>query len=110
MTMFEAASLTDELLVVKGAAMPAASQTPQVRRARPADGRVRVALRLDEDRRRRLKLASIHLRKSTQAMLLAALDYYFERVVPNLVDKGCTCLGAANTSESACVTLPLRQR
>jgi len=105
MSLADAASLSDGLLVVKGAATP-----PRPRRPRPPDDRPRVAFRLDEDRRKRLKLASVHLRKTTQAMLLAALDHYFERVVPNLVSEGCTCLGISGTGGTTCVTLPLRPR
>ena len=108
MSLLDAASLSDGLLVIKGAASPDGSESRRSRRIRSPDDRPRVALRLDEDRRRRLKLASAHLRKSTQAMLLAALDHYFERVVPSLVGEGCTCLSAPGAGP--CVTLPLRPR
>jgi hypothetical protein len=108
MSLLEAASLTDGLLVIKGAAAPVPPQ--RSRRGRSSDGLPRVALRLDEDRRRRLKLASAQLSKTTQAMLLAALDHYFERVVPTLVGAGCTCLSAPGAGGATCVTLPLRPR
>ncbi len=88
MNGFDAASLTDALLVVKGTAAPGASQPQRSRRIRTTDGRASVALRLDEGRRRRLKIAAAYLRKSTQAMLLAALDHYFERVVPEPRGRG----------------------
>jgi hypothetical protein len=110
MSLVDAASLSDGLLVIKGDASPGGTQPRRTRRIRSPDDRPRVALRLDESRRLRLKLASAHLRKSTQAMLLAALDHYFERVVPTLVGEGCACLAAPGTGAGTCVTLPLRPR
>jgi hypothetical protein len=110
MSLLDAASLSDGLLVIKGDATPGGKEPQRTRRIRAPDDRPRVALRLDEDRRRRLKLASVHLHKSTQAMLLAALDHYFERVVPTLVDPNCACLAVPGAGGSSCVTLPLRPR
>jgi hypothetical protein len=110
MSLLDAASLSDGLLVIKGDASPAGAEPRRTRRIRSPDDRPRVALRLDEDRRKRLKLASVHLHKSTQAMLLAALDHYFERVVPTLVGESCTCLAAPGAGAGTCVTLPLRPR
>jgi hypothetical protein len=108
--LLDAASLTDGLLVIKGDASPGGAKPRRTRRIRSPDDRPRVALRLDEKRRLRLKLASAHLRKSTQAMLLAALDHYFERVVPMLVGEGCVCLATPGAGAGTCVTLPLRPR
>ena len=90
------ASLSDTLLVVKGAAAPSCAPTRKLRRGRPADGRVRVALRLDEPRHRRLRLAAAHMHKSAQALLLAALDHYLERIVANALDEPCACLERAS--------------
>jgi len=97
MSFSEAASLTEALLVAKGGAAPSRLTMPRTGgvsagRARHPDGRARLALRLDEERHRRLRLATAHLRKSGQGLLLAALDHYLDHVVPTLVDRNCHCL------------------
>ncbi len=91
MSPSEVASLSDALLVVKGAARPSATKR-KVRRGSFDDGRVRVALRLDEPRHHRLRLAAAHLHKSAAAVLLAALDHYLDRIVPNALEESCACL------------------
>ena len=85
-------SLSEMLLVVKGAAQPSCAPKRQLRRGRMDDNRVRVALRLDEPRHRRLRLAAAHMRKSAQGVLLAALDHFLERIVANAIDEPCPCL------------------
>ena len=97
MSLLEAASLTDALLAAKGSAAPSRNGTSHpalagVRRIRREDGRSRVPLRLDEMRHRRLRLAGAHLHLSAQALLLAALDHYLDRVVPGKLAEGCPCL------------------
>jgi hypothetical protein len=93
MNQFAAASLGEALLVVKGAAAPSRGVSPRVRRAgREEDGRARVTMRLEEARHRRLRLAAAHLHKSAQAVLLAALDHYLERILPGVLHEPCPCL------------------
>jgi hypothetical protein len=98
MSLYEPASLTEALIVAKGAAAPSHFTTarrepdPIRHRPRPAEGRARLPLRLDEERHRRLRLATAHLRKSGQALLLAALDHYLDHVVPALIPGRCPCL------------------
>lgn len=96
------------LLAVKGAAAPSsadrdnlgpsrvgqAAADAMTRNRRPVPGgppaggaagggqgaRVNVSVRLDPDRHRRLRLASIHLGKPAQAIMVRALDAYLERI------------------------------
>jgi len=91
MSTTDFASLSDSLLVVKGAAAPSCAPK-RLRRGRVDDNRVRVALRLDDMRHRGLRLAAAHMRKSVQAVMLAALDHYLERIVPNTLGEPCPCL------------------
>ncbi|HUZ71672.1 MAG TPA: hypothetical protein VMU87_01695 [Stellaceae bacterium] len=104
MSLLEPASLTEALLVAKGAAAPSRFTTTRSSagagaggRARQPDGRARLPLRLDEKRHRRLRLATAHLRKSGQALLLAALDHYLDHVVPTLIEGRCHCLACGMT-------------
>jgi hypothetical protein len=90
-----AAALTDALLVVKGQAAPSRPVPlyPQrQRRAGREDARLRVPLRLDEARHRKLRIAAAHFRKSAQAVMMAALDHYLDRIVPSVLDERCECL------------------
>jgi hypothetical protein len=89
------ASLSDALLVAKGTAAPSCAPNHKQRRGRLDDIRVRVALRLDEPRHRRLRLAAAHMHKSAQAVMLAALDHYLERIVANALAEPCPCLQQA---------------
>jgi hypothetical protein len=52
----------------------------------------RISLRLTEQQRQRLRLASAHLSKSAQAILFDALDHYLKHVVPELLSNPCPCL------------------
>jgi hypothetical protein len=109
MTLMGPASLSTTLLVVKGAASPSRATTLRQRRIHDhsTDG-IRVALRVDEARHRRLRLASAHFRKSAQSVLLAALDHYLDSIVPSMLDERCPCI-ARNDANSAVVTpLPTR--
>ena len=116
----KAASLTGSLLARKGAAQPsgltflagvpsqgaaaaprpaAAANTPSAvaapQRAEKTCGPVaKLTLRLDRDRHLRLKLASVHARRSIQEILTLALDEYLERVVPEAFNGRCACLSA----------------
>jgi hypothetical protein len=52
----------------------------------------RLTLRVDETQRLRLRLASAHLGKSRQEILIEALDHYFQRVMPALLHDPCPCI------------------
>jgi len=53
---------------------------------RSRNNRVRVSLRLDMDRHLRLKLIAAHSRRTLQSVLIDALDDYFDRCTPDVVD------------------------
>lgn len=72
--------------VVCVAAAPEESATPDT-----AAVRAKLSVRLDPDRHLRLKLAAAHLRRSSQAIMLDALDAYLSTVTPAL-DLACPCL------------------
>jgi hypothetical protein len=130
MTTSPAASLTAALLAPKGDAHPsrglarpirerisiAASDDDPLRSGRtrahrdifgppmtpPSADRKRISLRLDERQRLRLRLASAHLSKSRQVILLEALDYYIGNVVPGLLGHTCPCLTRGITTGNDC--------
>lgn len=62
----------------------------------------RIAILLDERQRLRLRLASAHLGKSRQAILIHALDHYLTEVVPALLNGPCSCIGAARNEPEPC--------
>jgi hypothetical protein len=124
MSRSDSAALTADLLVTKGHAGPS-HLAPRLgdrialgslyggapsRPARPfhtvplkADQAGRILFRLDEARRHRLRLAAAHLGKSSQAILLAALDHYLTRVMPTLLTERCPCIeGAEQAGSDAC--------
>lgn len=109
------ASLTAQLLVTKGGAVPAgfiSARPPahltiidagkSVRPNMPSpkvttkSARARVTLRLNADRHLKLKLAAAHSRKSIQAIVTAALDRYLDQTAPDLCGGACSCLGSSN--------------
>ncbi len=53
---------------------------------RSAEKRVRVSLRLDVDRHLRLKLVATHLNSTMQSVFTQAIDEYFERHTPDMLD------------------------
>lgn len=58
--------------------------------------RVNLSFRLDNEHHLRLRLAAAHLRKSSQKLLEAALDYYLETFAPACARGGhCLCMGEA---------------
>ncbi len=117
-----AASLTSALLVAKGQASalgyvaPGAGPIANIHTAPPpskakaqpkrwatargaANGtnhpeRVKLSLRLDGDRHLRLKLLSAHLRKSSQEILVSALDSYLANSSQEVERRHCACLCA----------------
>lgn len=112
MSAAKAASLTSALLFAKGAASPSGfrAMAPPVLRdtygkAR-ADMRIRLSIRLDPERHRRLRLALVHLRQHGQDFVVAALDHYLEQVVPTLLANPCRCLGSEETCGECCTSHP----
>jgi len=101
------ASLSEALLVVKGAAQPISMALPRARRT-AVNARPRVSMRIDETQHRRLRLAAAHLRKSVHAVLLDALDHYLDQVAPGSAGQSCACLGgrAADTGAVMPFRLP----
>jgi hypothetical protein len=55
-------------------------------------GQSRITLRIDETQRLRLRLASAHLGKTRQVILIEALDHYFKRVLPAFLHDPCPCI------------------
>ncbi len=53
--------------------------------------RAKLSVRLDQGRHLRLKLAAAHLRRSSQAIMLDALDAYLSTIEPT-TDGNCPCL------------------
>lgn len=121
MNRSNAATLTAELLVTKGFAGPshlaprlgdrialgalyggAPLRPAQSIHSVPPKGNHagQILFRLDEARRHRLRLAAAHLGKSSQAILLAALDHYLTRVMPTLLTAHCPCIEGAEPSGS----------
>ncbi len=77
------ADLSDRIRAKKserkaGESMPAAP--------RSAEKRVRVSLRLDVDRHLRMKLVTTHLNSTMQSVFIQAIDEYFERHTPDMLD------------------------
>ncbi len=53
---------------------------------RSAGKRIRVSLRLDVDRHLRMKLVATHLNSTMQSLFTQAIDEYFERHTPDMLD------------------------
>jgi hypothetical protein len=53
---------------------------------RPAGPRIRVSLRLDMERHLRLKLVATHLNCTLQSLFTQAIDEYFERHTPDVLE------------------------
>ena len=53
---------------------------------RSSEKRVRVSLRLDADRHLRVKLLATHLNQTLQSVFTQAIDEYFERHNPDMLD------------------------
>jgi len=61
--------------------------------ANGGDGeRIRLSLRLDPERHLRLKLASVHSRKSAQQILTDALDLYLTQLASTVSGGQCACM------------------
>src|SRR5260370_42141474 len=110
----KAASLAGALLSGKDSGARAPTPSPvrgpqgQGPAAPPAAAEGGGALRqfllpLDPARHRRLRLAAAHLDQTEEALMLAALDHYLDRVVSPLLDGRCACLEEGRTSGQGCV-------
>jgi hypothetical protein len=62
----------------------------------------RLTLRVDETQRLRLRLASAHLGKSRQVILIEALEHYFKRVLPAFLHDPCPCIQGGTAVGSEC--------
>ncbi|HEV8014381.1 MAG TPA: hypothetical protein VGP48_02550 [Stellaceae bacterium] len=62
----------------------------------------RITLRVDEQLRLRLRLASAHLAKPRQVILLEALDHYLGKVLPAYLHDRCPCIEGGLGAGSAC--------
>jgi hypothetical protein len=100
----KAASLTGALLSGKDGAARAPS--PDAPAAPPAaeggDILRQVSLALDPTRHRRLRLAAAHLDQTEDALMIAALDHYLDRVVSALLDGRCACLEEGRATGPGC--------
>jgi len=65
-------------------------------------GPVRHSIMLDRERHLRLKLASVKLNTSGRELILAAIDHYFNTVVPARLGHACPCLVTDPTTEATC--------
>lgn len=73
----------------------AAGRNGKPRAAPSGEGPSRVrrfTLRLSREQHLRLRLASVHLGRSGQKLLLEALDEYLGRIAPELREGNCACL------------------
>jgi hypothetical protein len=62
----------------------------------------RITLRIDDTQRLRLRLASAHLGKSRQVILIEALDHYFKRVLPAFLHDPCPCIEGGSAIGGEC--------
>jgi len=74
---------------------PAFIPPPSLARTAPS----RITLRIDEAQRLRLRLASAHLGKTRQVILIEALEHYFKRVLPAYLHDPCPCIQGAGIQD-----------
>jgi hypothetical protein len=99
----KAASLTGALLSSKDAhAHPPRAPEAPAATAESSDAPRQVTLPLDAIRHRRLRLAAAHLDQTEDALMIAALDHYLDRVVSVLLDGRCACLEEGRTNGESC--------
>ena len=87
---------------------PEAPVAPPMNAAAPASrhdrrpvgsgARIAMTVRLDHERHHRLRVLSAHLNKSSQEILVEALDKFLDKRTPEAADHGCTCLDQADAS------------
>jgi hypothetical protein len=68
----------------------------------PSTATSRITLRVDDNQRLRLRLASAHLGKSRQVILIDALDHYLKRVMPSFLHEPCPCIQGESVSGADC--------
>jgi hypothetical protein len=68
----------------------------------PSTAFSRITLRVDDKQRLRLRLASAHLGKSRQMILIDALDHYLKRVMPTFLHDPCPCIQGESVTGSDC--------
>jgi hypothetical protein len=77
----------------------AVAKPPSAKTVRPG----RITVRVDERQCLRLRLASAHLGKSRQVILLNALEHYLTQVVPTFLHEPCSCIGDGNVENNRCL-------
>jgi hypothetical protein len=121
------AKLTSALIARKGHAVPSgygststtpAAPAPIARNSRPVAqsptpvaglgkgaqkttevaGRVRVSLRINDERHLRLRLTASHMQTTLQDILTQALDNYLDQLGPEVIRNNCLCLNADEPS------------
>jgi hypothetical protein len=75
---------------------------PQLAPPRAAAAASRITIKVDDTQRLRLRLASAHLGKSRQVILIDALDHYLKRVMPSFLHEPCPCMQGEAASGSDC--------
>lgn len=68
----------------------------------PSTASSRITLRVDDKQRLQLRLASAHLGKSRQVILIDALDHYLKRVMPALLHDPCPCIQGESATGGEC--------
>jgi predicted DNA-binding protein len=56
----------------------------------------RLSVRVDEKLQLRLRLASAHVGKNRQTILLEAIDHYLDKVLPTYLHDRCPCIEAGH--------------
>ena len=80
-------------------AAPMIVNAPQLPNAH-AQGRISV--RVDERQQLRLRLASAHLGKNRQMILVEALDHYLDKVMPAYLHERCPCIESGRGDGEGC--------
>ena len=76
-----------------------AAKPPRTKTATPG----RLTIRVDERQRLRLRLASAHLGRSRQDIVLDAIEHYLTQVVPTFLHDPCSCIGGGNVENDRCL-------
>jgi predicted DNA-binding protein len=118
-----AASLHTGLLAAKGSAQPSrgvnhplierlatASAAPtapgptmlNAPRAPTSAAPHRLSVRVDDRMQLRLRLASAHLGRNRQIILLEALDHYLNQVMPTYLHERCPCIEGGDGESGRC--------
>jgi hypothetical protein len=68
----------------------------------PATAFASLTLRVDETQRLRLRLASAHLGKNRQEILIEAIEHYFKHVLPAFLHDPCPCIQGGSAIGGDC--------